>query len=60
MSSKYVPSAGFPMRYPVADSERRHAIRVLTKLGHSAADIARRLGICTRTVNRWRARDAAA
>lgn len=52
--SDYVPSTGYPMRYLVAVAERRHAARVLTRLGHSAADIARRLGVSTRTVVRYR------
>lgn len=52
--SAYVPSQGYPMMYPTEVAQRRHIARVLTCLGHSAADIARRLGVSDRTVMRYR------
>jgi hypothetical protein len=55
VTTPYVRSVGEPGKYPVEVANRRHTARVLTRLGHSAADIARRLGITNRTVMRYRA-----
>lgn len=58
--SAYVVSKGYGfLRYPVELAERRQQVRALTRLGHSAADIAQRLGITNRTVHRYRAQDRA-
>jgi DNA-binding NarL/FixJ family response regulator len=42
---------------PLNGPERRRAATILTARGCSVAEIAERLHITTRTVNRWRADD---
>lgn len=61
--SVYVSSPRYAPR--LTRDERLHNVRVLTRLGQSANEIAIRLGMCCRTVVRYRRlterrRDAAA